>query len=155
MATLARFDSVGLTQLSSAIQGIRFASAKPRHSVSFSLLNGLLRKAAAPAPSAWMHVLSSGNAVTNMIGVRRPRAIRSSWSSNSAQALHVNVENETTGIIQIGIQKLFCRGEGAGVVTERPHQRFRGFPDEFIIVDNRDHRSFLVPGADRHPWFFC
>jgi hypothetical protein len=68
-----------------------------------------------------------------------------------AQALHLNVENETTGIIQIGIQKLFRRGKDAGVVTERPHQRLRGFPDGFIIVNNRDHwsfRQFLFPGAN-------
>ena len=99
-----------------------------------------------------MHVLSSGNAVTKYD--RRAPALRDQefLELNSAQALHVNVENETTGIIQVGIQKLFCRGEGAGVVTERPHQRFRGFPDEFIIVDNRDHRrfrQFLIPGTDR------
>ena len=70
---------------------------------------------------------------------------------DATQAFHLNVENETTAIIQIGIQKLFCRGKGAGVVTERPHQRFRGFPDGFIIVNNRDHwsfRQFLFPGAD-------
>jgi hypothetical protein len=70
---------------------------------------------------------------------------------DATQALHLNIENKTAGIIQTGIQKLFCRGKGAGVVTERPHQRFGGFSDGFIIVNNRDHwsfRQFLFPGAD-------
>src|SRR4029079_9630517 len=47
-----------------------------------------------------------------------------------------------TGIIRIGIQKLFSGAKGAGVVTERPHHRFCGLPHGFIIVDNRDYRSF-------------
>ena len=41
--------------------------------------------------------------------------------------------------------------KGTGVVTERPHKRFRGFPDGFIIVNNCDHwslRQSMLPGMD-------
>jgi hypothetical protein len=52
-----------------------FPVALSRQVIRLSTLNGLVRKPSAPAPSARSRVLSSGLAVTKIIGVRLPFAI--------------------------------------------------------------------------------
>jgi hypothetical protein len=61
-----------------AIQQSYCARAESIQWMSFSSPNGLRRKPIAPAPSAWSRILSSGKAVTKMMGVRRPSAIKRS-----------------------------------------------------------------------------
>ena len=149
MATLARFDSVGC---GAVIEHDSGSSLRERQIEAFRQLL-IAERLAEKADRPGIERMGARPLIRKRCDKndRRAPALRDQefLELDSAQALHVNVENETTGIIQIGIQKLFCRGEGAGVVTERPHQRFRGFPDGFIIVDNRDHRrfrQFLFPG---------
>ena len=74
-----------------AIQEIDSQAPDRGISSSFSSLKGLLRKPIAPALIAWSRVLSSGKAVTKIIGVRRPCAIRMLLELDATKALHLNV----------------------------------------------------------------